>query len=295
MWVLIIAQYQGWWLTGLIFAAISLWASTLVAMPAVAFVLGVAACSLAALLMTTSQWWFQPFDRGVLTAPRYVLAALLIALPLALAGFTLSLRRWQQAQQSAAGQLVLVVVFAAVTLFNGVVIVDRFALDVDLTAENSSSLSPASQTIIDKVERTVTITAFVSRDLPKEVALKGEELLSKLQALIVMVVDIQVVVRRPTDPLDAIGQEASEHFNLNPRPIVVNTITGRDQREIFMGAVVRSGAQAETIHYFDPGLSVEYELVRAVRAVSAPKKKVLGIVETDLQMMGGFNYEARRW
>ena len=292
---LIIAQYQGWWLTGLIFAAISLWASTMVSIPAVAFVAGVALCSLLAWILTASNWWFQPFDRGVIALPRYVLAALLIAVPLALAGFTLSARRWQQSQHQWFLHVGGVAFFTALTVFNGVIVLDRQAIDIDVTEENSSSLSAASLEVLQKVERPVTITAFVSRDLPQEVALKGEQLLNKLQAM-----DrsqgsrIEVVVRRPTDALDAIGQEAADHFNVNPRPVIVETITGRDQRDIFLGAVVRSGAATQTIEYFDPGLSVEYELVRAVRAVSDQDKKTLGIVQTDMNVMGGYDFETRQ-
>lgn len=71
-------------------------------------------------------------------------------------------------------------------------------------------------------------------------------------------------------------------------------MTGKDNVDVFLGAVVSCGARTQKIEYFDPGLSVEYELVRAIRTVSQEKKKVVGVVETDLKLMGGFDMQARQ-
>lgn len=291
---LIVAQYQGWWLTGLIFAAFSLWASTMVGVPAVAFVFGLVLCGLAAWLLQSADW-FAPFDRGVLPLPRYLLAALLVALPLCLAGLSLSLRRWQYAQQMQAGRVALVVLFAAVTLFNLSIVLDRQAIDVDLTEQNSSSLSPAAFEVLSNLEQTVHIHAYVSTDLPKNVALKGEEVLTKLNAIDRALGDrVQLELRRPQDAIDAIAQEASTHFDLEPKPVPVETVAGTDLREIFLGAVIRSGNRSQMIPFFEPGLSVEYELVRAVHAVSHPARQTVGIVTTDLDLMGGYDFQIRR-
>ena len=68
-----------------------------------------------------------------------------------------------------------------------------------------------------------------------------------------------------------------------------DTVAGKEQVEIFMGVAITSGKKTEVIQYFDPGLSVEYELARTIRTVGTPTKKVLGVVKTELKVMGDFN------
>ena len=61
---LFLANYLGWWLLGLSFAAWGLLASVMVALPAIAFVLGVVFCS-ALMVGANGIDWLDPFNRGV--------------------------------------------------------------------------------------------------------------------------------------------------------------------------------------------------------------------------------------
>jgi hypothetical protein len=60
---LVFANYLGWWLAGLAFAAVALIASVQVSLPAIAFVLGVIYCAIVASGAHALDW-FDPFDRG---------------------------------------------------------------------------------------------------------------------------------------------------------------------------------------------------------------------------------------
>ena len=99
---------------------------------------------------------------------------------------------------------------------------------------------------------------------------------------------IRLKLYRPVDILDEAGTLATQHYGLKPKKAIVDTVSGKDESEVFLGAVIACGARTQRIDYFDPGLSVEYELVRSIRTVSNAKKKVLGVVSTDLKMLGGF-------
>lgn len=296
---MVAANYAGWWLAGLAFAALAILASTLVGLPAVAFVIGVLFCAaLMGLFWGTD--WFDPYNRGLIPLGRTVMALVIAASALGAATLLLSARRWQRQRRG----LILggAVVFAAlcVTGINLSVLADRAAADWDVTQENLSSLSPASREILSEIKEPVTVVAFISEDLPPELQLKGREVENTLKALArSMGGRLTLDLRRPADPLDADGSLATQFYGLTPRRVQVNTAAGREEREVFLAAAITGGARTQRIEHFDPGLSVEYELVRALRAVGAPQKKVLGIVQTDLRMTGGFDFQTRsstpRW
>ena len=148
--------------------------------------------------------------------------------------------------------------------------------------------------LLEAQENTVTITAFVSEDLPPELALKGKEVLNLLKLIERSAPDVvRLAIHRPKDTLDEKGSMASEHFGLTPQQVSVETVTGRDRREVFLAAIISSGTRTERIEHFMPGLSVEYEIVRAIRTASTIKRKVVGFARTDIDMLGGFDYQKR--
>ncbi|MCZ7648360.1 MAG: Gldg family protein [Planctomycetota bacterium] len=106
--------------------------------------------------------------------------------------------------------------------------------------------------------------------------------------------EVTLDLYRPENALDEAGSKATQFHGIMPRNEIQETVTGKDNVDVFLGAVVSCGARTQKIEYFDPGLSVEYELVRAIRTVSQEKKKVVGVVETDLKLMGGFDMQARQ-
>ncbi|MBE7464876.1 MAG: Gldg family protein [Planctomycetes bacterium] len=340
---LIFANYAGWWCAGLVFAALGVLASTLVPMPAIAFVIGVL---LSSGLMAVAWWadWFDPFNRGLLPLGGLVTTAVFVALTLALATLIVMGRRfgenmgrgwrlaviglillaaggsgaWVLRGTNSSGALVgagalvtlvgvmavipniirphaLVAICSAITLFNVSVAVDRKAVDWDVTDERLSSISPASMKILQELEKPVTITAFISKTLPAEMTLKGKEVENTLKVLDREMGDkIKLILKHPEDPLDEAGSEATQFYGITPRKVITDLATGRDEDEVFLSAVVSSGSKTQKIEHFDPGLSVEYELIRAIRTVGSGKKKVIGVVETDLKIVGGFDFQARQ-
>jgi ABC-2 type transport system permease protein len=65
------------------------------------------------------------------------------------------------------------------------------------------------------------------------------------------------------------------------------------QEDIFLGFAVTSGPLEEVLPFLGRGLSVEYELTRAIKTVSQIDKKVVGILDTMVKMNGGFDIETR--
>ena len=292
---LIVAHYVGWWFAGLFMVSLSMLASALVSMPAIAFVIGVIFSGLGAIALSGSGW-LDPFYRGLVPVPSILMTVLLIAAPLAIAGVSLSMRRWQEKHASRFTNLVITCVAFCVVAFNVIILLDRLALDVDITEERLSSLSGASDKVLDGIERKVEIVAFISQELPNsQLANKASEVETMLQAIDRSAgSSVSVSIKRPSDALDETGVEATRHYGLEPRSVLDDNVAGREQVEVFLGAVVRSGSKTQTIGHFDPGLSVEYELIRAIRAVGQSEKRVVGIVDSSFKVEGGFDYQTRQ-
>ena len=65
-------------------------------------------------------------------------------------------------------KLYVILVLAAVVLVN--IISDKFFFRIDFTGDKRYTLSRATKDILNKLDETVTITAYFSDDLPADVA-----------------------------------------------------------------------------------------------------------------------------
>jgi ABC-2 type transport system permease protein len=287
---LLFANFLGWWLAGLVFAAWGLLASVMVSMPAIAFVLGAVFCA-AALLGATAIDWFDDFNRGVIAVEAIVVAAAAIATGLGLSILLLASRRWRPSMEKIITAHILSMIFALVLSINLARIAQRHQVDADVSVEGLSSMSAESAAILKNIERPVIVSAFISQTLPDDLKPKQKEVEDKLKALKRLGGEkVTVQIFRPEDSLDQYALLATRDYNLKPRKAIEDTVSGKEQQDVFLGAAVTSGGSSQIIEYFDPGLSVEYELVRAVRTVASSKKRVLGVAKTDLEMLQSFDF-----
>ncbi|MBA3697429.1 MAG: Gldg family protein [Planctomycetes bacterium] len=289
---LILANYVGWWLAGVAFAGFGVLASVQVGMPAIAFVVGAAYC---AILMMGARMvdWFDPFNRGVIPFGGVITALAAAVAALGVAVFMLSSRRWRPTNTQQIAAHVVSVAFGLLLAVN----VGRLAylknVDTDVSSEGLSSISATSSQVIRKVEHPVIIHAFISTNLPDELQLKAKEVSDKLFAIERSSGGkVEVKLLRPENALDAAGQRATKEFGLKPQRAIVDSVSGRKPQDVFLCAAVVSGSRSQSIAAFDPGLSVEYELVRAVRTVGSAKRPVIGIGATDLKITAEFDFQS---
>jgi len=67
---------------------------------------------------------------------------------------------------------------------------------------------------------------------------------------------------------------------------------GGSVQEIFLGlAVTAGGTEASVIPFFSPGLPVEYELARAIRAAGNESKKKIGVLDTEAGLFAKFDFQ----
>ena len=290
-WGLIASNYAGWWFAGLVFSALGVLASVVVGLPAIAFVLGMVLSGIATWAATGVDW-FDAFNRGVVPVGHVGAALAVVVAALGTAVFILASRRWRPSAKAQVWAQALSLVFGLLLLANVARLAGRLGVDADVTSEGLASISATGAGVLKDVTAPVAVTAFISAELPDELQAKGKEVADKLKALErVHPGLITVKILRPKDALDPAGALAGREFNLKPRKQIVDSVAGKEPQDVFLGAAVTSGGNTQLIDYFDPGLSVEYELIRAVKAVAVAKKKVLGIASTDLDINGGFDYQ----
>src|SRR6185436_18611584 len=70
--------------------------------------------------------------------------------------------------------------------------------------------------------------------------------------------------------------------------------SGGGVNEIFLGLVFTRGSEEFVIPFFDRGLPAEYELVRSIRVVSRAQRKKVGVLNTPVQLFGGFDFQSKR-
>ncbi|MBA2482081.1 MAG: Gldg family protein [Planctomycetes bacterium] len=287
---LMIANFTGWWLAGLAFVSLGVLASVLVGVPAIAFVVGMVFCAIAMWGAYNGEW-FDSFNRGVVPFANVAVALAVVAGALGAAVLVLASRRWRPQSSALVWAQLLSLVFGLVLAANVSRLAALHGVDADVSVEGLSSLSPVSRQLLKDIEEPVTITAFISRELPADMQLKKKEVEDKLKAVERASRRVKLDIRHPADAFDDDGAIASKEFGLKTRRVISDEITGREFKDVYLGAAVSCAGNTQVIEYFDPGLSVEYELVRAVRSVAGTKKRVLGVAKTDLDLMGGFDYQ----
>ena len=288
---LVAANYLGWWFAGLALAGVGLLASVQVNSVAIAFVVGAAYAGII-LWGANAVGWFDPFNRGVVTISGIISSLAVATASIGLAVLQLSSRRWRPNSTQVVVSQVLTMVFALIVAVNIARISSRHNFDADVSTEGLSSISLASSDTLGKAESQVKIAVFISENLPSDLQLKGKEVEDKALALgRASHGKVDVEVRHPSEPSDAIGLSAVKDYGLKPFKAVIETVSGHEEEDVFLGAAVVCGGRSQVIGSFDPGLSVEFELVRAVSSVATLHKKVLGLAATDLKMTADFDFQ----
>ncbi len=305
-WGLILANLFGWWVAGVAFISLGLLASALVAHQAIAFVLGVLLCAVVGFV---AEWlsggWFREFNRGLIGVGSLLSAGAVTFAGLFLAWLVVTARTtWHAQVAGRATHTVINVALAVLLCINVATLGARHHLNIDATVERLSTLDPASRSVIAELTVPVTLTVVVSENLPRDLEVRSQSVVDMARA-IERAAGGQVRLRfmHPESDVDDEAMVAREQYGLETRQVRHETVARTEVVHVFMGAVATSGRHRQVIPFFDPGLPIEFELVRAVRTVyrraavaladsddPAPGLPVLGILETGVRMAGGYDF-----
>lgn len=311
-WSLLFANYIGYWLAGCALVSAGMVASYLTSSAPVAFVLAFLICAIPIAIglvpipapldkvLGSDQFFeqmslprqFAPFGIGLIQAKSVLYFVSFTAFMLYLNLVLIGERHWKggvratnMGWQYAARGISLALILISVN-----VLLAGSSLTQDMTAERVFTVAPTTRTLLGKLsdKRPVTIQAFVSREVPRDYA-PVKTMLLGLLAQYEQASHRNITVRIvPVDPASPQADEA-KRYGIEGRKIQSER-AGRSQvDEVYLGAVINSGANEVVIPFFDVGLPLEYELTRSVNTVAAEKRRLVGILETDAKLNGGFD------
>jgi ABC-2 type transport system permease protein len=306
---LFLANYLGYWFTGLAMLAIGMVASFLTSNLTVGFVLGVlfnaplavadrAGTFMAPRLAERVRTWglaeqFSDFGRGVVSLSSVAYFLGIVAVCLYLAMVLIGRRHWTGRRDGARMGLHFAVRTAALAAAAaGMVLLCRAAdLRPDLSEEKISTLSSDTRQLLAGLDarRPVEVTAYVSPTVPEDYAQTRLNLLNALRQFQRVgggKVNVQVV---PTEPKTEAASLASQQFGIEPVNVLARVRGAYRDEQIFLGCAFTSGLEKVVVPFFDKGTPVEYELIRSICTVSEQGRKRIGVLTTDADLFGGFD------
>ncbi|HIA62801.1 MAG TPA: ABC transporter permease [Planctomycetes bacterium] len=304
---LLTTNYFGYWLIGLSMLSLGMVASFLTRNATIAFVFGLAfniplvAAASADVIAQSSQiaqiisrWGiysqFDDFQRGVLSLSSTMYFCMIISIGLYLCMVLIGKRHWSGGKDGASlwwHYLIRTVALVVAMLSLTIVFDQRDLVRFDTTRGKVSSLSDDSRKLIADLdpEHPVYIEAFISSEVTKEYVKTRYDLISMLKEF-GSHEDIHLTILDTLEPFNEAVATAEENHGI---PLLTVPAASGSQ-QIIMGAVFRSGLQKVVVPFFEYGIPVEYELARSIATVAKGKRKTIGVIDTDANIMGGFSF-----
>lgn len=307
-WGQLFANYVGFWLLGVMLVSVSMIGSQLTANATIAFIVSVIACAAVVYLGSVLAWlgfpsWntngthgqFAEFARGMIPASGVVLFFGLSATFLYLGLALMARRHWRAAAQGTHGY-VRAGAFAVGALSLTIIAVHLLPR-LDVTTERIHSLGAESRKLLAALDpnRPIVIRAFVSEIVPEAFVQQRRLLLNlvdQFDSIGGNAVQKDVVIPEPFSPE---ARAAETNYGIRPQTIPTELPGGGySEMQVFLGFAVTCGTEEVVTPFVEPGLPLEYELARSVRVVSNQQRKKVGVLKTDVELVGGFDFQSFR-
>ena len=308
---LMFGNYTGYWLAGAALIAVGMLASLLTRNATVAFILAGLFCALLVAMGGAVGSVFPDFERsamalgvflhfddfakGIVSLSGVIYFVAIGSFFLYLNVLVLSRRHWPARADGYPMWTHQVVRGTAIViaLISFGVLVTRFSVRVDVTAEQLHSLSDETRALLAELpeDRPVFIQAYVSPVVPEPFVQTRSNLISILEEIDAIGGSRVEVLIHDTEAFTDAAREARETFGIGPRP-VRNVSTARSEVEqVYLGVAFTCGAEEQVVGFFDVGLPAEYEIMRSIRVVARAERKRIGVVATMANLFGGTNFE----
>lgn len=310
-WGLMFANYLGYWLLGLALISVGMVGSQLSQNLTVSFILAALLCAivvysdglvsglspgLGRAWSTYGPWGlFQQMGRGIVSMAAILLFAGTIVTFLYMNLLLLSRRHWLAERLEGWHRSL-----RFVGLLIGVIGLAVFGLNklgrADVTSEQIHSLSGETTKLIAelKPERPVYIQAFISEEVPRDYVQTRRtvlNLLNQYDALGGEAVQVRVV---PTAPFTDAASEAEANFGIQPQKAFSEEGAAQQVVDVYMGLAFQCGTEEVVVPFMDRRMPVEYEITRSIRVVASTERRKIGVLQTDVDMFGGFDFENMR-
>lgn len=303
-WGQLFANYVGFWLFGTSLVSVSMVGSQLTGNATVAFILSVGVSGLVVYLGSLLSWlgfrsWeangtlgqFGEFARGMLPTSGIVLFIGLVLTFLYLNLALLARRHWHGSE---GGHSTLrSASFATATMALTIIAVHKLPR-IDATFERIHSLSGESKQLVASLDpqKQIIIKAFVSEEVPEALVQQRRLLLNLIDQFDSIggnAIEKTIVIPAPFSPA---ARDAESNYGIRPQTIPVELPGGGySEMQVFLGFVVMSGTEEVVTPFVEQGLPLEYELTRSIRVVANAQRKKIGVLKTDVELVGGFDFQ----
>lgn len=186
--------------------------------------------------------------------------------------------RFRKLSGGAAGLVLVLAILVAANILLG-----QFRLRKDLTEEKLYTLSEGTRTVLQKMDRNVTLMFFFTGSAPevpaplKTFAQQVEDLLKEYELAGGGKIHIEKYDPKP----DSDAEDLAQRYGLEGQMLPPAGPT------LFLGLVARSGDQQDTIPLIDPRTEnlMEYNITRMIHRVTTVRKPVVGIM-SPLPLLG---------
>jgi ABC-2 type transport system permease protein len=308
---LVISSYLGYWLVGLTMLSIGMVASFLTNNLTVGFVLGVALNAPLViadwannvftgygLTMWIKRWsiasHFEDLSNGVVSLASFVYFFAIIFLMLYLSMVLIGRRHWATGEQGFQRGFHYTIRAVSITLaVIGLcwLLAAHPLVRLDVTSEKLSKLSPKTLELLKGLDGDfhAKIEAYISPEsqIPESYVQTRLNLLNALNEIEIASDGKISVIVNETESYKPEATIAKRRFNIEGQLLTTRQRGQLKASQIYLGVAVLRGLDKEIIPFFDRGVPTEYELVRAIVSLDTQtKKKTLGIVHTDANLMG---------
>ncbi|MEM7230195.1 MAG: Gldg family protein, partial [Planctomycetota bacterium] len=306
---LMAATYLGYWCTGAALLAVGMVGSFVARNATVAFLLGALLCSLFVILtpiqsllgpdagrmirVISIEPHFETMAEGAISGGSLVYFIAVAACALIFNIWCAVRRRSNQRFFSAWSALSLVRGLAIVVIAGCVfMLVERSGASADLTSEKLHTLQPPSRALMTSLpdDRPVLIQAYLSPTMPEAYVGRRKTVVNLLRTLDALGGERVQVAMFDTEPFTERATAVSENYGIVPRRLGTMAAGQRTTVPVYFGLVFTSGPNELVIPFLDRGLPAEYEIVRSIQTVSRTKRKVVGVLDTDVSMFGGVDF-----
>ncbi len=162
----------------------------------------------------------------------------------------------------------------------------------DMTSEKLSTLAPQTLKLLGEInpQRPVHIEAFISPSVPEMYVQTRLDLISRLEEIRARGKNVSVRIN-PTSRYTENASLAEKRFNITARRVPVTSHGKMEDDNIYLGVAFTCGMEKVILPFIDRGIPAEYELVRSLATVTQQKRKKIGILQTDAQLYGQFNFQ----
>ena len=170
----------------------------------------------------------------------------------------------------------ILLVIGIVILAN--IVADRFFLRLDFTADKRYTLSEATKSILGSLKQPVTVTAFISGELPPDFARLRRDFEDEL-------IEYnnrsggKVMFEFINPNKDEQTEQKAMQEGIQPVLINVREKDQMKQQKAYMGAVVHYGDKKEVIPFIQPGAAMEYSLSTSIKKMTIENKPRLGFIQ----------------